>query len=126
VRSFGIFVFAFEAVHFRKNFGAALVRKETEHGEEVFFFIRGMLRRGFSEIAERIFEGGAVFGIQRTARGFRSHCQHCLEEAFDAAVAVRQQSDRVRKRALRGANGDRHGFLISAYTWLANGRDTAG
>jgi hypothetical protein len=119
VPGFGGFVFAFEAIHFCENFGGALVWEAAEHREEVFFFVRGVVRSRLSKIAESIFEGTAMFGIERTARGLRSHGPHCVEEAFDAAVTVREKSNRVRKGVLLSANGDRHRFLFLAYIgWL--------
>lgn len=109
----GGFVFRLKPVDILQRRGSAHVPKLPHSGEEVLFFIRDVLWSRLAKVLQRGFERAAVFRIERTAPGLRRHRDQRLKEPLDAPVAIREETDGVGKRALRGADENRHGYFAA-------------
>jgi hypothetical protein len=85
-------------------------RALAEAGEEGFFFIEGVARGGFLEVAEGGFEGAAGFVGEEAVGGGIDDAGEDGEEVFDAAVAILEEVEGLLKVGLMGgAKLDGHG-----------------
>jgi hypothetical protein len=82
----------------------------AEAGEEGFFFIEGVARGGFLEVAEGGFEGAAGFVGEAAIGGCIDDADEDGKEVFDAAVAVLEEVEGLFEVGLMGgAELDGHG-----------------
>lgn len=104
-------MFRFESTQVRTHLRTARAYKLSEHGEKIFFLIRGVFGRCLMKIAESGFKRAAMFRFKRTFRRLGCDRQQRLEESVNAPMTLREQADRVKKSVLRNADGKGHTIL---------------
>ncbi len=95
--SFSGLVFRFEPVDIGEHCRGACASKLPQPGEDVFFFIRDVLRRRLTKVPETGFQCAAMFRIESAAPGLRRYREQNLKEPFDAPVTIRKEADRIGK-----------------------------